>query len=67
MTTQAQVIVCPFCGVQAERQTFGWFAKPDGREQEFATVLHCASCNVYFSPLSLLAVTIRAMSCGKAV
>lgn len=59
---ERQVIRCPFCGAEAERPKFGWFAKPEGRESECATVLHCPACSIYWAPLSLATVVINALT-----
>lgn len=48
-----RMVTCPFCNNTDARRRFGWFAKPEGREHEFGTVLHCPACSVYFSPLPL--------------
>ncbi len=41
-------VVCPFCTYAAPRSKFGFFIRPPGREWQFAELLRCPACGLFY-------------------
>ena len=66
MVIVTELVRCPFCGFEAPRYLFGFYARPEGREPEFASLHKCPNedCKRWFAPLS--AATLLAIDSKPA-